>query len=126
MVWLSFWLRLAHPFHFSLQAASSWLLPAVVLIGLPLYACTGQYKGLTRYFGSRAIYRLAGRNGLLVLLLAGAGVMLSLPMPPRSSWILLWLLLTGFTGAVPLLVIALVAALGVAQADGACGYLRSG
>ena len=66
----------------------------------PLYAFTGQYKGLTRYVGSAAFYRLAGRNGLLVLLLAGIGVMLRLPMPPRSSWILLWLLLTGFTGSV--------------------------
>ena len=71
--------------------------------GLPLYAFTGQYKGLTRYVGSAALYRLAGRNGLLVLLLAGFGVMLRLPMPPRSSWILLWLLLTGFTGVVRLL-----------------------
>ena len=26
--------------------------------------------------------------------------MLRLQMPPRSSWILLWMLLTGFTGAV--------------------------
>ena len=50
--------------------------------------------------GSTSLYRLAGRNGLLVLLLAAIGVMLRLPMPPRSSWILLWLLLTGFTGAV--------------------------
>ena len=99
-VWLSFWLRLAHPFHSSFQAAGFWLLPAVLLIGLPLYAFTGQYKGLTRYVGSRAFYRLAGRNGLLVLLLAGIGVMLRFSMPPRSSWILLWLLLTGFTGAV--------------------------
>ena len=32
--------------------------------------------------------------------LAGFGVMFRLPMPPRSSWILLWWLLTGFTGAV--------------------------
>jgi len=99
-VWLSFWLRLAHPLHPSFQAAGLWLLPAVLLVGLPLYALTGQYKGLTRYVGSRALYRLAGRNGLLVLLLAGLGVILRLPMPPRSSWILLWLLLTGFTGAV--------------------------
>jgi FlaA1/EpsC-like NDP-sugar epimerase len=99
-VWLSFWLRLADPFHPSLQAAGFWLLPAVLLVGLPLYAFTGQYKGLTRYVGSRALYRLGGRNGLLVLLLAATGVMLRLPMPPRSSWILLWLLLTGFTGAV--------------------------
>ena len=99
-VWLSFWLRLANPFHPSFVAAGNWLVLAVILLGLPLYAFTGQYKGLTRYVGSAALYRLAGRNGLLVLLLVGFGVMLRLPMPPRSSWILLWLLLCGFTGSV--------------------------
>ncbi len=35
-----------------------------------------------------------------MLLLVLAGLMLRLPLPPRSSWFLLWLLLTGFTGAV--------------------------
>ena len=99
-VWLSFWLRLAHPFHSNFIAAGSWLLISSLLVGLPLYAFTGQYKGLTRYVGSAALYRVAGRNGLLVLLLASIGVMLRLPMPPRSSWILWWLLLTGLTGAV--------------------------
>jgi len=98
-VWLSFWLRLAHPMHPNFLS-SNWLLFAVVIFGLPLYYFTGQYKSLTRYVGSFALYRLAGRNGLLVLLLATTGVMLQLPMPPRSSWILLWFLLTGFTGAV--------------------------
>ena len=98
-VWLSFWLRLAHPFHPSFMAAGIWLLISVLLVGLPLYAVTGHYKGLTRYVGSAAFYRLVGRNGLLVFLLAGVGLVLRLPMPPRSSWILLWLLLTGFTGA---------------------------
>ena len=98
-VWLSFWLRLAHPFNANFLQ-SLWMLPAALLIGLPLYAFTGQYKGLTRYVGSQALYRLAGRNGLLVVLLVLVGVMLRLPLPPRSSWLLLWLLLTGFTGAV--------------------------
>ena len=98
-VWLSFWLRLAHPFNANFLQ-SLWMLPAALLIGLPLYAFTGQYKWLTRYVGSLALYRLAGRNGLLVLLLALVGVMLRLPLPPRSSWLLLWLLLTGFTGVV--------------------------
>jgi FlaA1/EpsC-like NDP-sugar epimerase len=98
-VWLSFWLRLAHPFTPNF-VEGLWLLPAVWLIGLPLYALSGQYKGLTRYVGSLALYRLAGRNGLLVLLLALTGVVLRLPLLPRSSWLLLWLLLTGFTGAV--------------------------
>ncbi|MDB4346548.1 polysaccharide biosynthesis protein, partial [bacterium] len=99
-VWLSFWLRLAHPFHISFQISGLWVVTAALLIGLPLYAFTGQYKGLTRYVGSRSLYQLSGRNGLLVLLLVTTGLMLRLPMPPRSSWILLWLLLTGFTGAV--------------------------
>ena len=99
-VWLSFWLRLAHPLPPSFKASGLWMISAVLLVGLPLYAFTGQYKGLTRYVGSRALYRLAGRNGLLVLLMAAIGVMLRLPMPPRSSWILLWFLLAGFTGAV--------------------------
>ena len=102
-VWLSFWLRLAHPFHPNFIFAGSWLFLSVLLMGLPLYAVTGQYKGLTRYVGSPALYRLAGRNGLLVLFLACFGVIFGLPMPPRSSWILLWLLLTGFTGAFVLL-----------------------
>ena len=87
-VWLSFWLRLAHPFHLDFIAAGSWLLIVSLLVGLPFYAFTGQYKGLTRYVGSAAAYRLAVRNGLLVLLLAVIGVMLQLPMPPRS-WMLL-------------------------------------
>ena len=99
-VWLSFWLRLAHPFHPNFIASGSWMLIASPLVGLPLYAFTGQYKGLTRYVGSAALYRLASRNGLLVLLLSAIGFMLRLPMPPRSSLILLWLMLTGLTGAV--------------------------
>ena len=98
-VWLSFWLRLAHPFNANFLQ-SLWMLPAALLIGLPLYAFTGQYKGLTRYVGSQALYRLAGRNALLVLVLAFVGFMLGLPLPPRSSWLLLWLLLTGSTGVV--------------------------
>ena len=65
-VWLSFWLRFANPFPPAL-VLRWWLLPAVVLVGLPLYALSGQYKGLTRYVGSLALYRLAGRNALLVL-----------------------------------------------------------
>ena len=88
----------SHPFHPNFIATGSWLVLAVLLVGLPLYAFTGQYKGLTRYVGSAATYRLAGRNGLLVLFLAVIGVTLRLPLPPRSSWILLWLLLTAFTG----------------------------
>jgi FlaA1/EpsC-like NDP-sugar epimerase len=98
-VWLSFWLRLADPWSPLLQD-SLWMFPAAWLIALPLYALTGQYKGLTRYVGSGALYRLAGRTGLRVRLLAMGGVLLQGPLPPRSCWVLLWLLLTGLTGMV--------------------------
>jgi FlaA1/EpsC-like NDP-sugar epimerase len=98
-LWLSFWLRLSHPYPPNFLAFL-WLLPALWLLGLPLYALSGQYKGLTRYVGSLALYRLAGRNGLLVLLLVLTGFLLRLPLPPRSSWFLLWVLLTSLTGAV--------------------------
>ena len=123
-VWMSFWLRLAHPFHHKFIAAGSWLLIASFLIGLPLYAFTGQYKGLTRYVGSAAFYRLAGRNGLLVLLLAAFGVMLGLPMPP-CSWILLWLVLW-LHRSCPLCPTGCLAqfALHSAQAAVACRHLR--
>lgn len=95
-VWLSFWLRLSEPFP-SMFANSLWLVPAAMLLGIPLYAITGQYKGLTRYATSRSLYQLGQRNGVLVLLLFVTGGVLQLPMPPRSSWLLLWLLLTGST-----------------------------
>ncbi|MFQ6538537.1 MULTISPECIES: polysaccharide biosynthesis protein [Aphanothece] len=96
-VWLSFLLRLADPWPPELQE-SLWLLPTALAIGLPLYALSGQYRGLTRYVGSAALYQLAIRNALLVLLVAFAGLQLQQPAPPRSSWLLLWILLTVFTG----------------------------
>ena len=99
-VWLSFWFRMAHPFHAAFLSVGLWILPAVLLIGLPIYAISGQYKGLTRYVGSPALYKLAGRNGILILLLISIGIILRFPMPPRSSWALLWFLLTGLTGGV--------------------------
>ena len=98
-VWLSFWLRLAHPWSPHLFAVGAWLLPTALLIGLPVFVLTGQYKGLSRYVGSRALYELAGRTGLIALLLVGLVELTGLPAPPRSSWVLFWLLLTGFSGA---------------------------
>ena len=95
-VWLSFWLQYEYRTNSSIIEVGFWFFPAVLLIGLPLYAFSGQYKGLTRYVGSRAIYQLALRNGLLVLTMFSVGGLLGLPMPPRSSWLLL--AFAGFTG----------------------------
>ena len=98
-VWMSFWLRLAHPLSPQVVAVGSWLVPAALVLGLPLYVLTGQYKGLSRYVGSRALYDLIGRTAVLTLLLVAVGSLLRWPMPPRSSWVLFWILLTGFSGA---------------------------
>ena len=99
-VWLSFWLRLAHPWHPRFGEVGGWMLPAALLVGLPLFAFTGQYKGLTRYVGSRALYDLAWRTALLTLALAVLGSLAGWPLPPRSSWLLFWILLTGACGSV--------------------------
>jgi len=99
-VWLSFWLRLAHPWSPHLLAVGAWMLPAALLLGLPLYAATGQYKGLSRYVGSQALYELSARTAVLTLLLVAFGALLGWPMPPRSSWLLFWMLLTALSGAV--------------------------
>ena len=98
--WLSFWLRLAHPFHEMVLIEGAWLLPAALIVGLPVFWFTGQYKGLTRYVGSRALYELSGRTGILTLLLVFLGVVLDWPSPPRNAWVLFWILLTCLCGSV--------------------------
>ncbi len=93
-VFLSFWLRLAGPFRPDFVYSLFWMSISSILVGLPLFTLTGLYAILTRYVGSAALYRISARNCLLVLLMAAVGVMFRLPMPPRSSWILLWVILT--------------------------------
>ena len=57
-------------------------------------------QGAYTVCGSAAFYRLALRNGLLVLLLLLFGAILRLPLPSGTSWVLFWLLITVFTGSV--------------------------
>ena len=99
-VWLSFWLRLANPWSTYLFEVGAWMLPSALLIGLPVFVLTGQYKGLSRYVGSRALYEIAGRTSLIIVLLAGLAHLKGWPAPPRSSWVLFWMLLTSSSGAV--------------------------
>jgi len=96
-VWLSFALRLAQPWPVQLSQ-SLWLFAAAWFVGPLVYAFTGQYRGITRYAGSEAFYGLALRNLAVVLVLFTLDRLLDQPAPPRSSWVLLWILLTAFTG----------------------------
>ncbi len=95
---LSFWLRLDDPFAKEWRPALSWMLLAAPFVGVLLFWFTGQYKGLTRYVGSRTFYQLAAGNGLLMLCLLAFGEFIRLPSPPRSCWPLFWLCATGLCG----------------------------
>ncbi len=100
-VYASFALRLAHPWPPELTRCS-WLAPAALFVGLIVYFYSGQYQGLTRYTGSRSAYQIGLRNLLIVALLWLLGYGLKLPLPPRSSWLLFWLILTALVGSLRL------------------------
>ena len=71
------------------------LLPLAVITGLPVLVVSGWYRGLTRYAGSHSLYGLVPRSGSMVLILLLISTMIGGPQPPRSFWILYWLLFTG-------------------------------
>jgi FlaA1/EpsC-like NDP-sugar epimerase len=96
---ISFWLRTTELVGGALLA-SLWLFPATWVIALSVYALGGQYRGLTRYVSSAAIYAVAVRNGISVLLVYLVCLLLPVTRPPHSIWLLLWLVLTVLTGGV--------------------------
>ena len=65
--WLTFNLlnqRLIYFFDFEITLKALFLCS----LGLPIYLFTGQYKGLTRYVGSKYLYLLAVRNLILTII----------------------------------------------------------
>lgn len=71
------------------------LLPAAIFSGLGVLWLSGWYRGLTRYTGSFSLYGLIPRSFLMVLLLLFISTRFYAISPPRSYWILYWLLFTG-------------------------------
>lgn len=71
------------------------LLVLALITGLPVLLFSGWYRGLTRYAGSYSLYGLLPRSALMVLLLLLVNTLVGLASPPRSFWILYWLLFTG-------------------------------
>ena len=96
-IWLSFWLRLGVETSTRILDCL-WLFPSTILSGIIIYTFTGQYRGLTRHLKSKALYQIVGRNFLTILVISLISVMGELKMPPRSSLILLWILLSVFIG----------------------------
>ena len=76
---------------------SKWLIPTIIVIGLPLYIISDQYKSLTRYVGGKSFFLLALRNGILLLLISFFSNFFGLPRPSNSSWLLIWFTLSTLT-----------------------------
>jgi FlaA1/EpsC-like NDP-sugar epimerase len=75
---------------------STRFLPWLALgTGIPILLFTGWYRGLTRYAGSHSLYGLLPRALIMVLALLMANTLVGGSQPPRSFWILYWLLLSG-------------------------------
>ncbi len=74
---------------------SPHLLPLAVFSGLPVLLFSGWYRGLTRYAGSHSLYELIPRTAGMVLVLLLLSTLIGGSQPPRSFWLLYWLLFTG-------------------------------
>jgi FlaA1/EpsC-like NDP-sugar epimerase len=97
-------LRLNNPVDLSIfLTKQKTLLPAAVVSGLSVLWLSGWYRGLTRYTGSYSLYGLFPRSFLMVLLLLFISTRFYEISPPRSYWILYWLLFTG--GAITMRII---------------------
>ena len=89
-------LRLNNPVDISIfLTKQKALLPSAILSGLGVLWLSGWYRGLTRYTGSFSLYGLIPRSFLMVLLLLFISTRFYAISPPRSYWILYWLLFTG-------------------------------
>ncbi len=78
------------------------LVPAIIS-GLAVLWGSGWYRGLTRYTGSYSLYGLIPRSFLMVILLLFISTKFYSISPPRSYWVLYWLLFTG--GAITMRII---------------------
>lgn len=89
-------LRLPERESLAMAMASVQHLPALAVIsGLPVLLLSGWYRGLTRYAGSHSLYGLLPRTLVMVVVLLMVSILLGGPQPPRSFWVLYWMLFSG-------------------------------
>ena len=91
----AFALRLRqHEIFFSYVQVYSYLFPLSLICSLLTLYFTGWYRALTRYAGSYSLYGMLPRSALMVFVLLVASNIFNVPQPPRSFWILFWVLFT--------------------------------
>ena len=98
-VWLAFLLRISDPFSIYFQN-SLWIIPAICAFAIPIYLFTGYYKGLLTYTSSIFIYRSAISVFLIIFVTIISGYIFSQPMPPRSIWPLLYIIILCINGLI--------------------------
>ncbi len=77
-----------------------WIMKASLLLGIPLYIFTGQYKSLTRYVGSRSLYYLISRNSILILIIIIFGKFFNLSLPSGGNLIIFLILVSFISGGI--------------------------
>ena len=70
----------------------------LIVVGLPLYLFTGQYKGLSRYVGSQSLYRLALRNLIIITIFFLYQSLEGSIFNSLKASIICWLSLTSISG----------------------------
>ena len=80
-------------------ASSQVLLPAAIAIGIITFLTSGWYRSLTRYSGSLSLYGFPPRAALVALALLLLNTLQGGFQPPRSFWLLFWLLLSALVVA---------------------------
>lgn len=99
VIWFGFFIKHENPISEEFLS-SIWIIFAYIFIGVPIYFLTGQYKGLTRYVGSKSLYYLILRNAVLVIVLMIFGKIFNLTLPNGSNLILFWILVSSISGGI--------------------------
>ena len=90
--------------NFFSKSEFSWMLRVGIISGILIYACSGQYKAITRFTGRKTIYRIFSRNSVLLILLILIGNFFELKIPEPKILFLIWLFLNVTIGFFRLLV----------------------
>ena len=99
VLFFGFWIK--HESPLSEEFLSTiWIIKASLLLGIPLYIFTGQYKSLTRYVGSRSLYYLISRNSVLILIIIIVGKFFKLSLPSGGNLIIFLILVSFMSGGI--------------------------
>ena len=101
-IWFSFFLRISDPLS-NYFFKSVWIIPVMCSIAIPIYVLTGFYRGLLTYTGSSYIYKSALSNVYIVLGTLILGYLSGANMPPRSIWVIVYILIIGINSFVKII-----------------------